>query len=429
MRGAAKFDDVRFGHNSDRTLLWNGVFENNQETIVFVDKAVMIEHTYQYRVHGVDRFGNSTPAAITPRLFVANVAMVYEPRNLQAVVVASGSHVGGISLTWEDSNIDISSEDLIGNQENLRETAVRTLFQVSRRRVGEDRWVDFPMTAEKSIFDAAAPQGSQATIFPDPPDVSPTDYARQQYLRSLTTQLSASVVAALLPLPQQPPQVVPNETYVYRVQAFQSGSFISNYSQPVAVNAVLAVLPPVNFRAKPADGKSRPFFVALNWDTSAESGNVDHWEIEKVAVNNFAAARLNNLNANDFRSLQDKFVPFKKVYTESSRFKERTDDDMTAVGRLGGTGTQTLLTGQHHFIDQEVEFGNTYFYRIRAVSVVGGQSSDWTYRGTKVTDGTFEKKQAALLSADDRLRLSSSPEPMVMKAGVFRQKNSRTAGK
>lgn len=416
-RGQSRFDDVRYGFDPDKQLLWNGIFENHQEHIVFADNAVAAEHTYQYQIVGMDRFGNKTQAVTTPRLFIAIAANVYEPKNLQAIVVPAGSQISGIQVSWQDSNIDIAAEDMVGNQEDLRESSVRTLFQVSRRRIGEDMWFDFPLTSDKTLFDAAQPAVG-SIIYQTPAQVSvPPGFAEQSYLRQIGSQQSASIPSQLSPLPQQPPHVIQNETYAYRVQAFQSGNFISNYSTALVVNAAVQVTTPLNFRVKPQDTKARPFYVALNWDTSIDSGVVDRWEIEKAVVNNFAASKLNNLNPSDFDALT--YVPFKSVYSESSRFRERSDDDSFQAGLLGGTGAATLLTGQHHYIDQEVDFGNTYFYRIRAVSVAGGQTSDWSYRAMKVTDESFEKKQNAIITADEKVSLSTVPAPLNMKQDFF----------
>jgi hypothetical protein len=416
-RAGHRFDDIRFGYDSDKKKFWNGLFENHQEPIVFRDQAVTSERTYQYQLYGIDRFGNRTPTVISPSLFIAIAASVYEPQNLQAHVRNAGSAVSGIELTWQDGNIDIAAEDRVGNRESLLETNVRTLYQVSRRRVGESNWYNFPMTENKSFFDAASPPVS-AIFYKTPEALTvPAGFAEQQYLRSIGTQQSASIPSKLVPDPQSPPQVIQNETYGYRVQAFQSGNFISNFSTVVVINASVPVTSPLNFRVKPNDSKARPFYVALNWDTAKESGVVDHWEIERAAVNNVAAAKLNNLNAADFANLE--YRPFKNVFAESSRFRERTDDDHAAAGFLGGTGATSLLTGQHHYIDQEVEFGNTYFYRIRSVSVAGGQTSDWVYRGVKITDDSFEKKSDAVLTPNEKNNLSSTIGPMVTKTDFF----------
>jgi hypothetical protein len=417
LRAGHRFDDVRFGYDPDRKKLWNGLFESNGEQIVFQDAAVVTEHTYQYRLHGIDKFGNMTPSAISPSLFVAVAAAVYQPQNLQATIENSGSQVTGIQVTWQDGNIDIAAEDQVGNQEQLLETGVRTLFQVSRRHVGDDTWYDFPLVSEKSFFDAAAPPVA-SIVYQTPVNLmTPPGFAEQSYLRQLGTQQSASIPSMLVPDPQSPPQIVQNESYAYRIQAFQSGNFVSNFSSPIVINASVPVSQVLNFRIKPTDSKSRPFYVALNWDTSVDSGVVDRWEIERAVVNNVAAAKFNNLNASDFANLE--YNPFRQVYSESSRFRERTDDDAAQAGFLGGAGSQGLLSGQHHYIDQSVEFGNTYFYRIRSVSVAGGQTSDWVYRAVKVTDDSFEKKVDVILTPNEKNQLSTTPAPMVSKLNVL----------
>jgi hypothetical protein len=275
------------------------------------------------------------------------------------------------------------------------------------------------MIEERSFFDlAGAPTVQKNTMLKSPPAGMQMGYAERSYVRQLAVQQLASILTTPLQNPHQPPGIIANETYVYRVQAYQSGNFVSNYSLPVIVNAVFPVRDPINFRIRPSDTKARPFYVVLNWDTDARSGVTDRWEIERAGVNNYAAAKLNNLNPEDFVSLE--YVSFKTVYAESSRFRERTDDQ--SLDR--SSGASSLLSGQHHIVDHDIEFGNSYFYRIRSVSVVGGQRSGWTYRGVKVTDDTFEKKQNVMLTPAERTLLASNLVPLTMKYGFLTPKTA-----
>lgn len=362
--GGRTFEDVHL-NDQNRDVAWNGYFENNGEQRVFVDDVVSLDHVYQYRIFGVDRFGNRTSAAISRPVFITRRPFINSPLDLKiSVVTGSDQAVSGVQLSWADGNIDISSEDRVGNREDLENSFVRTLFQVERRRAGEERWLEFPMVETRTMFDPIESSGQN-------PDFRP----------------------AFVKL---------NESYVYRVQAYQTGNFISNFSFPIAVFVGAPTLPPVNFQVKPADTKVRPFYVMLNWDTDPNSGIIDKWEIERAEVNNIAAARINSRNPTEMAELI--FTPFRTIYKESSRFRSAAQDAALT------DRTNPTIVGEHHFMDNAVTFGNSYFYRIRSVGTNGDRSA-FSYRGVKVTDQSFESKIGGFLSVGDRVRLSTTLAP------------------
>lgn len=355
-----------------RDSAWTGYFERIDGPIVFVDKTAVVDHTYQYRVHGIDKFGNLTPYEFSKQVFVSNLPMIDEPINLSAsLAFGTDGRPNNVHLSWDNSNIDISSEDRLGNRNSLAATAVRTLYQIERRKLSEDSWKRFPMIEGESLDD-------QVSV------------------------VSASSVPGF-----RPDLLQVNETYIYRVSAYLSGGFISNFSSELVVPVITPIATPVNFRITNPDTKQAPFFVVLNWDTPIGSGDVDHWDVEVCAVNNQAAANLNMSNPADFAKLV--FKPFRTIFLESSRFRELQDDQSIDLDR-SATG---LFTGQHHYLDSSVGFGNTYFYRIRAASVVGEQLSDWTYRGIRVTDATAEKKNDVVTTPEEKSVQAGSPSPIL----------------
>lgn len=368
VEGPRKFEGERL-NDQTKEKAWPGFFQNSFEQQTFLDRQVEYDHVYQYRIVGVDRLGNRTPFAISKPVFIARVPFIESPVNIAAVFRfgANGSNEG-VHITWQDGNQDITAEQRLGNREDLRNNSVKTLYQVERRKIGEEQWFEFPLVDRKEFFDAA--QGDA--------NVTPQGY--------------------------RPGFVELNQRYLYRITALQSGGIISNASSPVEVLVSKPVLTPVDFRVKPADSSIRPFYVMLNWDTDPRSEVVDRWEIERAEVNNFAAARLNNRNPLEFEQLDWK--PFRFVYKESSRFRSETADETERVRRG--------IVGEHYFMDQAITFGNTYFYRIRALST-SGEVSSWTSRGVKVTDDVFERKQAAVLSDAEKALLASSLSPLVIK--------------
>lgn len=395
-RTASRFDGPKL-NDKEFVSQWNGHFANNGEEIEFIDNTTQSEHTYQYRIHGVDRFGNKSSFEVSRPIFVVNRAFIDAPVGLSSslrVDSTTGQPIS-IELSWQNANVDVSAEDVMGSQTNRADTAVRTLYQVERRRIGEDRWLEFPLT-EKTTFVDHIRTKSEAPNF-------------------------------------RPEYAIQNEEYIYRVEAIQSGGFISNFSRPIEVFAGHPVQAPANFRIQPADTKIRPYYVVLSWDTPDDSGVVDRWEIERAEVNNFAASRLNLRSVNDFQSLE--FKSFRTVFKESSRSKSVSFDDRLfkpIVGLPAGSSTSgkeikldiaservqlrpALRVSDHSFMDSSVKFGNTYVYRIRAISP-NGEESAWSLRAVRVADEIFDRKLSALLSDTEKNILVSELKPVVIKS-------------
>lgn len=376
--GGLHFEDVLLrGENKD--VSWTGFFENElRGDITYIDQTVSLDHTYQYRVHGVDLYGNSTPYEICRPFLIFRRPLISAPVNLSAEVVQGPKFtVGGVKISWQDGNVDVSSEDRLGSRDKLSDTSTRTLYQVERRKVGEERWIEFPMVEDLSFFD---------------PSVSMLGAEKPGF---------------------RPPVVETNQTYVYRVKALQTGSYVSNYGNFVEVFAALQIMPPSNFRVRSSDPKVKPFYVALNWDTPNDSGVVDKWEIERADVNNFAASRLNIKNPQEFAALR--FRPHRVVFRESSRFRSQ-GQDRTVNFRAQPNSADTVFTGQHQFQDTSVLFGNTYFFRIRAVGVDGSVSS-WVYRGMKLVEESVERIIDAVVPPDKKDALIETSDPIVIVDG------------
>lgn len=369
--GVSWLGDVKL---SDQTkdVSWNGFFQNDGNTVSFVDHVTEFDHTYQYRVFAVDRFGNKSEYSFSRQVFVSRSPVIASPTNISSSLDVGPDGVPtAVRLSWMDGNVDITSEDRIGNREDLRESSVRTLFQIERMVEGETGWTEFPMV--------------EGTSFVDPVSNSEAPQFRPSYLK-VGSRCS------------------------YRIAAFQTGSFVSMFSDPVSVDITAQVSRPERFRITFPDTKQRPFYVVLNWDTSELSAPVDRWEIERAEVNNIAAARLNVGRPEDFSKLS--FKPFRTVYLESSRFRERADD-------IFSTGSGDLFVGQHHYLDMSVVFGNSYYYRIRALPPVSGSPSPWIYRGVKVTDDVFEKKQDVLITQEEKRQMATDLSPVVMKSNYL----------
>jgi hypothetical protein len=188
------------------------------------------------------------------------------------------------------------------------------------------------------------------------------------------------------------------------VQAVQTGAFISNFSDSVQVFTGYGIAQPQNFILRTPPVYLRPFYVMLNWDVQSNSGVVDHWEIQRCAVNNIAANRLNLNNPADFANLV--FTPFRTVYLESSRFSSKVQDQANSTQI-----TSSVIVGQNYYQDSNIDFGNTYFYRIQAVDPQGN-ASPWSYKGMKITSAAFEKTWMSTLTDVEKAQLAVSYTPL-----------------
>ncbi len=353
--------------------LWNGFFKRVKDSVsVFFDKTVQTDHYYQYKIQGIDKFGNLTTTEFSRKLFVSRKPLILPPINFNAELFTDSGIFKGARLSWDDSNIDISAEDSIGNQTTLEETSVRTLYQLERQKNGNGQWDKFPLIKEREFIDLIE-------------EYAPLEFS-----------------------PNRPSFVERGESYSYRVQAFQTGTFISNFTPTIEVFADSPPIPPINFKLTTPSTKIKPFFIMLNWDTSKESGIIDKWEVERSVINNFAASKLTF--GKDIESIQ--FSEFRKIYRESSRFKSKVNDSNDKII------DSSLITGEHYFMDSQISFGNTYYYRIRAVTVKD-TFSNWIYKAITIADQSFENKQNFLLTNEEKTMLADSIVPLNFKSNLL----------
>jgi len=383
--GCKTFEDTVM-RSSDNA--WTGYFENNNKQILFLDKTTRIDNTYQYSVYAVDRFGNKSSYAVSSPLFISTRPLVDAPLNITAI---SGKN-GVVTLAWDDGNIDIDPEDRIGNRDVLEETIFRTLYQIERKKKGSEIWDQFPLTEHRSFDDRIAKSGEKTPSY-------------------------------------RPVFLEVDSNYMYRVSAMQTGNFISNFSNTVSINTFTPVARPIKFKIKSCDTKCEPFFTTLNWDTPKNSGTVDRWKIERAVVNNFAAARLNVTNTKDIEKLNFEHVI--DVFKESSRSRARVFDVMDSRVNKDSRKNR-VLSGQHHYIDSDVEFGNTYFYRLTAVGINTGNTAKPIIRGIKISDPSFERKINASITQTERNLLARDTKPLRIRSPLIRgfsQKRSVTTTK
>jgi hypothetical protein len=324
-----------------------------------VDAAVGFDRIYQYTVFGVDVRGNLTSPAHSSPLRVSVKPIVDPPVNVEAEVVVSEGVPTGVTISWDGGTSDFSPNELIGDQDVLAATAVRSVFQVERRVVGGSVWDVMPATTE--------------SFFTDPVSSAPNPPFRPAYAVSL-------------------------QEYDYRVIAMQSGGFISNYTDPVRVLISPEVKPPGTIWVRSTDTAISPTHVVVSWNYSGDF--VDGWEVERAVVNKIYGSKITSMDSREALSLNYKSVA--SIKRESSRAHGLSSDTTGFDPRA--------FVGNRYYIDQEVSLANSYFYRVRAID--SRRSSDWVYAGIVLNDSPFDRKFMSALSDDERLSMSLDPRPI-----------------
>ncbi len=352
--------------------VWNGYVQNDGSVSKFLDTTARLDHLYQYQVVGVDRRGHRTPSGITSPIFVSRRARIERPVNFAAKSVASGSSVT-IQLSWDDGNVEVTPRERLASRDALDDSSVRTLYQVERLRVGREKWEQFPLSEGRTFDDRTGN------------DVPPA--FRPEFL-------------------------VVDQTYQYRVAAVQSGGFYSAFTDPLAVIASAPVLPPSQFKLTTPDPKTEPFYVVVNWDILDGSGTVDKWIVERAAVNNFAASSVSDATTLAFEAVAT-------VTREASRSTARALDDL-GITKKRNRAARTLFTADRHFIDRDVRFGNTYFYRVTAVGMVDVNRASTSVRGLKIADGIFDLKLGEVTSQEEKNRAGKNNKALTVKGEFLR---------
>lgn len=374
-RSSIKFKDCQLAGVSPNDT-WTGYFRNTQVLSTFLDLNTTIDHTYQYRLYGVDKFGNQTPCEISDLIFVSRAAQVGAPVGLSARVKNTpDGGVDGIYLNWVDGNVSELSDTQLGNQVDRAETALKTLYQVERRRIGEMNWKQFQLTDAVDFFDPTFTYAGNDTS------------------------------------PHQPDFVIPNETYLYRVSAFVSGNLISNATTPVGIKATVDMYPPSSFTANLSDAKNRPLVIVLSWDDEPGVCLAERWEIQRASINNLASINIDPTSLADIQVLP--YRPLTTVFLQSDNSTERSTDERRKLNDRSGISGKIGLLKKHlrSYCDSTIDIGNTYYYRLRSISP-WNDYSEWKYITVKAVDFDIEQRAFAAMSTILRATLASSFVPI-----------------
>ncbi len=328
--------------------LWNGFLRlegtGSFRSATFVDKLSRRGRVYQYAAHCVDNRGCRSSEARSRTVEVTVEPRVDAPVGLRGTVAVSGSHATGVALSWSEANVQQSGFDLLGSQDALADTSVRTVYQVQRRSV-DGRWEDFPLSSGTDFFDP---------LSSDPPPAF------------------------------RPAYPVLGRSYQYRVASLQTGSAYSSFCEPVDVTVEPPAPAPAAVDVTTNGLRVRPLLSVLSWDDPEPGTLVDGWEVERAAVN-FLFYRGLRVDL-DQSALSFERLGF--VTLESSRASSRSADGTFSGARLLG----------RRFLLQAVSPGNVYVYRVRLVTRAG-KRSEWSYATLSAVDDTVETRIRAALTS------------------------------
>ncbi|OFX02322.1 MAG: hypothetical protein A3E78_10395 [Alphaproteobacteria bacterium RIFCSPHIGHO2_12_FULL_63_12] len=240
---------------------WVGFLQTTSPSasLVLDDRVVAVDHVYQYRAKTIDRVGCESWSSFSRPVFVHRDPIVDAPVGLSAVLEVGLSGSATVVVSWAAGTLNIDPYEMVGSREKLTDTAVRSLYQVERRRPTEEVWAEFPLQDATVLHDVVGDH-------------------RPQHV---------------------PPAPTLGATYLYRVVGMQSGGLVSNRTQPVEIVVERPVLRPIDVRTViRSDGT-----VVLNWNTPVDSEIVDGWEVERDDGSGFTSIASVGREASRSRSL------------------------------------------------------------------------------------------------------------------------------
>lgn len=333
---------------------WNGIVTCVSGAAQFADESTEYDRVYQYSVQSVDIKGNKSPSATSKYVHVAVKPVIDSPTNISASVQNDG-----VMISWNQATNDFSPLDLIGDQNVLAASSVRSVFQVERKLDGTSVWDALPATTSTFFIDKVSSEKAPAF---------------------------------------RPAFALPNKKYQYRVIAMQSGSYISMRTDPIDVFTAIENLQMNSFLVKVTPTYLNPVSIILSWQYNGSA--IDSWEIERCVVNKIFGQKIKSLNSEFLQTLN--FTPLANLTRESSRAHS-----VTSAVQID----ENLFTGNRLFVDSNVDLANSYFYRIRAKNVVG-IVSDWAFGGINIVDSPFDRKFLSSLSDDEKVKLANDSRPI-----------------
>lgn len=328
----------------------------------FVDTAVRLDRVYQYAIGAIDSRGNKTLLVGSQPVGIYSKPVIDPPTALAANVVVDGNKPRGVLLTWSPGTNDIDPNAIVGDQDVLAATAVRSAFQVERRQIGAPFWDALPATSESYFIDIVSSD--------------PTPAFRPAY-------------------------VVPGGEYEYRVMAMQSGGFISPRTDTVPIAVIPPPLTPNQVFTRSSHIEVSPLTIVVSWNMSSEF--VERWEIERAVTNSIFGKQISSMDSREARGLS--YTRVADITPESSRARGISSDELKRE--------RSVYVGNRFYVDSDVHLANSYFYRVRTVGRVG-VTSDWAYSGIYLRDDAFHRKFQSLLSDEKKTGLTLDSRPILV---------------
>jgi hypothetical protein len=360
----ATWTTKRAGSRRSPTLLdadWPTYLPASGGSASFVDNTVRLDRRYQYAVGAIDKRGNKTLMVGSQPVMVYSKVIVDPPTAFSAKIEVVDGRPTGVLLTWSGGTNDFSPNSIVGDQDVLAATSVRSVFQVERRQLGTPFWDAMPATSESYFRDVVS--GDQNPAF-------------------------------------RPAYPVPGGEYEYRVLAMQSGGFISPRSDVLYIPVVPPPEMPEVVWVRTTPVSSNPFCVIVSWDMDGEF--VEHWEVERAVTNKVFAEQITTMDSQAARDLEYSRVA--NITPEASRARSLSERDFTL--------DKAVYVGNRFYVDPDVHRANSYFYRVRSVGRLG-TTSQWTYAGLFIKSAAFDSKFYSTLSDDAKISLTQDSRPIV----------------
>jgi len=147
---------------------FNSLFVNGQQTIRFVDDTTTNDHVYEYKIIGVDAYGNKS--SDSRMLVKVEQGVLRAPIN--ALVIVDRERPLSLKISWEDDNGLSNSPGAVLNTseqspnarprprtrtatevENSGEPEQIVFYEVQRRKAGEITWQSFPFTMNRFLIE------------------------------------------------------------------------------------------------------------------------------------------------------------------------------------------------------------------------------------------------------------------------------------
>ncbi len=284
------------------------------DQILFLDDTVQLDHIYQYRVRGYDLFGNGSSYSFS-LVSTSGKKSVRNPINVRRETLRGFPL--RYKILWDDDNVVANLQQ----KDPFTETTIKAsiVYRAQRRRIGENVYESFPLTANNFIVDEV--------VSADPVDFENQRLPSNQFSRESSLDVTEAEYEETSKLRRafgMPNFVLEGDTYFYRIIALNKAGEQSNATDEFKITAVSELSEPIDFGVESLNTKVRPLIVRLFWDVNSTKAFPDYWTIERKA----------DTSNEDFRQIGNSYI-------------------------------------QLQYFDFNVDPGHTYIYRIRSYDSIG----------------------------------------------------------